>query len=159
MTKDEYLIKLANHLMQQTERSEARVTYPGGQSGPICAYAGDNGNGCAIGFLLPREVGKALDESGLASNAWSSVTRLAASDDTSKAAEAARAAVAIFAGLPTGMLTDAQVIHDNSRNRAPKTKARMLRELDRLASNYGALLALAHIHNHPLYETSDGTSI
>jgi hypothetical protein len=87
----------------QTERSY--VPGPG-----ICRYAGPNGNSCAVGCLLPRNLSEALDKLGTAS--WVNIysTRY----DKSLAATQA---IKLLKGVDPGLLQRCQVVHDSVRER------------------------------------------
>ena|ERR1700748_827214 len=53
MTNQEFFTKCVTHVLNQTERSA---------QGGSCLYAGPNGNSCAIGVFLPRDLAKKADK-------------------------------------------------------------------------------------------------
>ncbi len=98
MNNQEAFEKVVAHLKAQGTRSIH-------ENGEDCAYAGQHGLSCAVGCLLPRELGERLDM--LQSAAWPSVVRAAAHGHAD-----AKEAVTMLDGVSSDLLTSLQQAHD-----------------------------------------------
>jgi len=119
MTNQEAFDKVYKYLMQQKEKS-IHKTYG------HCVYAGDNGNACAVGCLLPRELCMQLDQ--LDCPAWRDIVK----SKNPAAIEAGK----ILRGVSTELLTALQRVHDREPHSGePRTK-RMHVELADVAHRF-----------------------
>jgi hypothetical protein len=117
LTNQEVFTKVVNHLLRP-DFVRSVCTTDGG-SKDVCLYAGPNGNSCAIGCLLPRDVGRGLDR--LVNPSWPSVAR-------NKRSAFARQALKILRGVNAELLNDLQMIHDGYVC-DPEHRARSLRKV------------------------------
>jgi hypothetical protein len=78
-----------------------------------CVYAGPNGNSCAVGVLLPRELAVKLDR--LRDPGWNNVSK----SETKCAIEAQK----ILSKVDVGLLVELQNIHDLSHTRERRLSA------------------------------------
>lgn len=137
MNTEEFLKKSFSHVMAQTSRSTT-------SDGWNCLYAADDGNSCAIGCVLPRELAKQLDNltdnvitTCLPSTSWSSVV-VAAERGYAPAVEA----VELLKGVSLHALLRAQQIHDTAfLGRTAADKERIREQFLRLAEELGVDLA------------------
>lgn len=152
MTLDELLFNTAVYLAQQTARC---ANDHGG-----CVYAGPDGNACAIGCHLPRELAEELDTLGKGALSWRAVARWAnelggslagnPSPDESQMILACQRATAVFASVKPGkghahtrnLLEDLQDVHDRHLWRNKQTKVIMIEDIAALGLEYGASDAL-----------------
>lgn len=100
MTNVEFVTRAYRHVISQEVPSEAP-----GISTRICAYAGPDGNACAIGVFLPRAVAEALDEAEQGMP-WQTVLQRATHDAN------ARIAADCLAGVDTDLACNVQGAHD-----------------------------------------------
>lgn len=101
LTNQEAFTKSARHLLR-SGFTHSRVERPNGHD--TCLYAGPKGNSCALGVLLPREVGQGLDR--LANPAWASIVR-----DPHTAA--AKKAAQLLKNVDPCLLSELQSVHDD----------------------------------------------
>lgn len=100
MNNQEAFNKVCAHLKQQGTRS---MTDDG-----ACAYAGDDGRACAVGCLLPREIGESLDTI-VNDTSWSGILNAADRGD-----EQAVEASALLSGVEPRLLKHLQSAHDDA---------------------------------------------
>lgn len=101
MTNQEAFNKVVTHLNQQ--RKAAVLVNASGHS--KCSYAAPDGSACAVGCLLPRELGARLDNLQCSGTGWGGVVL----NDLEEAAFQARK---LLEGVNEELLTELQNTHD-----------------------------------------------
>lgn len=111
MTNQQAFDKAYTNLMTMKERA-GRTT----DGRFICMYAAPNGTSCAIGCLLPRDLGEQLDAG---NSSWADIVELAVSEHSSEISEEEMAAIRatkLLQGTDNTFLQRLQEVHDNSGN-------------------------------------------
>jgi len=131
MTPQQAFKKSALHILSQRSRCRSKDEQ-------ICLYRSPKGDeACAVGILLPKKLGEALDQARIGS--WGVIKSEASllnrrhSTRSSAGHKAACQAVKKLAGIPDGLLYELQAIHDlsrgssrhSSRSKADKVKIRL----------------------------------
>jgi hypothetical protein len=101
----EFVKRAYLHVIQQEAQSIARL-----HEGK-CLYAGPNGNACAIGVFLPRELAQELDAFKVGVP-WRAVVGFARNGK-----HVAQRAVAYLEGVNTELANDVQSAHDRVKTR------------------------------------------
>jgi hypothetical protein len=127
MTNQEFFDRAVVHVMQQTERSSRseETRFPA-----TCLYAGFNGNACAIGCFLPRDVATELDKQALQIEHIMSSRKLPAE----------KFVVALFDGVDKMLLGHVQRWHDTEKLRDQHAKDKLWLEAEKIAAMFSLKL-------------------